>query len=382
MKQYQPLLERLSTLTPQEKSFRNFFFSDKTPQDYEMLYHAAGITDFPQFPQSEQDILHMLHQHMQQDSSPIRQLKQRRILLTPYPRYFPAIPHSHDCCVLFYVLKGRCFHHIRGHLLPMTEGMFCFVAPHSEHALEVNSDDCIVINFYIPTNRFYAMFMEQLHQVNPVSRFFTEILFSGQNHAHHLLFDTKKDPFLKKQILSMLEEQQIQDNYSSAMLLHMLNIFFIHLLRNYADTSIMENEAPIDNTTLDMIFYIHKNLQSISLPKLSTHYGYSEAHCSRRLKQATGQTYVELVRSIRIKQAASLLSDTDLSITDIGFSVGYETSETFIRAFKKELGITPSQFRSQSLTSSDLVQTSNIICPATLANSFSSIPPATVQPHL
>lgn len=381
MKQYQHLLKQLSTLTPLEKGFRTFFFSAKTPQDCQNLCRNIGIEYLSFSPQNEQEILHLFHHHMNSDSFLSHQMGQRKLLLALYPRYFPAVLHSHDCCVLFYVLKGHCFHHIHGRTLPMTEGMFCFVAPHSEHALEVNSDDSIVVNFYIPSDQFYAMFMEQLHQVNPVSRFFTEILFSGQHHTHYLLFDTKKDPFLKKQILSMLEEQQIQDNYSSAMLLHMLNIFFIHLLRNHADTAALENEMPMDTLALDMIFYIHKNLQSISLPDLAARYGYSEAHCSRLLKQATGYTYVELVRSVRVKQAATLLSDTDLSITDIGFSVGYENAETFIRAFKKEFHITPSQFRLHPISSTDTLQTSDVICPGALASSFSSVLPATDQPR-
>lgn len=381
MKQYHHLLEQLSALTPLEQAFRTFFFSAKTPQDCQNLCRSTGTTDLSSPPQNEQEILHLFHHHMNQDSFLIQQMGQRKILLTPYPRYFPAVSHSHDCCVLFYVLKGQCFHHTPGRTLPMTEGMFCFVAPHSEHALEVNFDDSIVINFYIPADRFYTMFMEQLHQVNPVSRFFTEILFSGRDHANYLLFDTKKDPFLKEQILSMLKEQQIQDKYSSAMLLHMLNIFFIHLLRNYADTSVLEKEAPMDNMALDMIFYIHKHLQTISLPDLSAHYGYSEAHCSRLLKQATGHTYTELVRTVRIKQAATLLSDTDLSITDIGFSVGYENTETFIRAFKKEMGTTPSHFRAHPMAPSDTPHTSDAICPGALANSFSSVLPASDLPR-
>ena len=348
MKKFHSLLDHLTELTEQEKSFRAFHFSAKTPADCQELYRRLGGTDLPQLPQNEEDILHFLHTHADEDRTLTPRLESSRILLDPYPRYFPMIPHSHECCVLFYVLKGKCLHHMQGQVLTMSEGMFCFVAPHSEHALEVNSDDSIVINFYIPADRFYAMFMEQLHQINPVSRFFTEILFSGCDHASYLIFDTKKDLFLKKQILSMLEEQQIQDNYSSAMLLHMLNIFFIHLLRNHADTSVLKNEVPIDNVVLDMIFYIHKHLQTISLPELATRYGYSEAHCSRLMKQATGRTYVDLVRSVRMKQATTLLEGTDLSIADIGFSVGYDNTETFIRAFKKEYQITPSQYRTQA----------------------------------
>ena len=57
---------------------------------------------------------------------------------------------------------------------------------------------------------------------------------------------------------------------------------------------------------------------------------------------------VNYIAYVRVDRAKQLLSDTDLPIREIAAQVGFLSSGVFIKTFKKELGITPGQYRTSN----------------------------------
>jgi len=68
----------------------------------------------------------------------------------------------------------------------------------------------------------------------------------------------------------------------------------------------------------------------------------------RFFKMYTGKRINEFINDIRIQDAADRIADTDKSIIDIAFEVGFESLTTFNRAFLKVMKITPSEHREKS----------------------------------
>lgn len=73
-----------------------------------------------------------------------------------------------------------------------------------------------------------------------------------------------------------------------------------------------------------------------------------EAFC-RFFKERTGKTFTEYLNQIRIQQACKLLLETDLSISQIAFQVGFQNLSYFNRTFRKLGGSTPKVYRSKLL---------------------------------
>jgi two-component system response regulator YesN len=72
----------------------------------------------------------------------------------------------------------------------------------------------------------------------------------------------------------------------------------------------------------------------------------SPKYVSRLFKRETGMGFNQYKLKLRMAAAKRLLAETDQRINHIAYEVGYHNPESFIRIFKKQSGLSPSQYRS------------------------------------
>ena len=95
-----------------------------------------------------------------------------------------------------------------------------------------------------------------------------------------------------------------------------------------------------------VIDHINKSYaEKISTKKLAEMIHISEGHFCNVFKSATGSSANEYIMNVRIKKAKRLLLYSDMNITEISNSCGFNDPNYFTRAFKKRLNKTPKQFR-------------------------------------
>lgn len=96
--------------------------------------------------------------------------------------------------------------------------------------------------------------------------------------------------------------------------------------------------------------YINANFSDtqISLNTVAAQVNISPSHFSTLFSQATGETFIEYLISLRIKKAMSLLKTTGLRSSEIAYEVGYNDPHYFSFCFKKETGKTPSEYRQEN----------------------------------
>lgn len=73
--------------------------------------------------------------------------------------------------------------------------------------------------------------------------------------------------------------------------------------------------------------------------------GMSESTFSRYFKAASGMTFSDMVKRLRLTQACRMLEHTDAPIAEIAYAVGYQNLSNFNRRFRDEYDVTPSEFR-------------------------------------
>jgi AraC-like DNA-binding protein len=67
----------------------------------------------------------------------------------------------------------------------------------------------------------------------------------------------------------------------------------------------------------------------------------------RKLKNVTGFSTAGFIRSIRIKRAAQLLADKQMTITEIAYDMGFNDIKHFRAVFQKQFGCAPSEYRTK-----------------------------------
>ena len=73
--------------------------------------------------------------------------------------------------------------------------------------------------------------------------------------------------------------------------------------------------------------------------------GFSKFYFSRLFKQFTNVSFYKYVNQKRIEKAAEMLTEPNISITNVALSCGFESLSSFIRMFKIVKGCTPTEFR-------------------------------------
>ena len=94
---------------------------------------------------------------------------------------------------------------------------------------------------------------------------------------------------------------------------------------------------------------INKNLDDsdFNVETLCSEVGISRAQLHRKMKELTGLSTSEFIRNIRLEQAARLLKEQKINVTQVAYTVGFSNLAHFSTIFRKHFGVAPSEYASQ-----------------------------------
>jgi AraC-like DNA-binding protein len=91
---------------------------------------------------------------------------------------------------------------------------------------------------------------------------------------------------------------------------------------------------------------VKENLSNsdLNIEDMGTELGMSRVHLYRKLKALTNQTPSEFVRTIRLKQAAYLLAQNKLNISEVAYAVGFSSHQYFTNCFQNYFNMSPTEY--------------------------------------
>jgi signal transduction histidine kinase/ligand-binding sensor domain-containing protein/DNA-binding response OmpR family regulator len=94
------------------------------------------------------------------------------------------------------------------------------------------------------------------------------------------------------------------------------------------------------------IDYVTENMGDcdLSIEKMCSDLSINRVQLYRKLKALTNQVPTEFIRIIRLKQAAALLTSTELNISEVAFRVGFNSHQYFTNSFQKHFNQSPTEY--------------------------------------
>ena len=124
---------------------------------------------------------------------------------------------------------------------------------------------------------------------------------------------------------------------------------------DYRLLSSVQLQSDDDDASLNRIEEMLDNIMSnlaeeISASDMANRMDMSESQFSRYFKKATGNTFTDFVNRLRINRACQLLMEGDQLVANICYEVGFNNVANFNRRFMDIKGMTPTEFRRQSMS--------------------------------
>lgn len=275
-------------------------------------------------------------------------LKYKRVDLFLHPRFAPVDIHSHSYFEIKYLLSGSANILVAGQSVAMAPGDLVFVAPKAEHMVAIYDVDSLLINTIITPDAAASAFPRIYFSENPLSHFFNASL-QGKNEQSYLICHAGSNDTVQRLILGAYYKCSRDGTVPSYLLCEsIVEYLMLEILNSHSeDFELSGRLPPVPEKLFPILGYINDHCASVNLTTLAQVFSYSPAHLSRFIKQHTGKSFSELLRSARLTQASTLLRASDLSIQEIMLRTGYTGKAHFYRVFQETYGMTPAQFRTQ-----------------------------------
>ncbi len=146
----------------------------------------------------------------------------------------------------------------------------------------------------------------------------------------------------------LLSERRILEKLDSCGSVDELKATFLAVLKENMSKSEQGKSSAKSQLIYDLETYLAKNyMKSLTLENLSNRFFVSKYELCRKFKAEMGENLWEYLAGIRIQQAKILLQNSDLRISEIAERVGYRDPTYFSNMFKKQVGVSPKQYRSR-----------------------------------
>ena len=152
----------------------------------------------------------------------------------------------------------------------------------------------------------------------------------------------------------MIQELQLKQEDYEELLVNYLRQLFILIHRQFLTKPRKKNPMIMDDMAQAVEYFRTHYDKPVSIEDYAASHNISVSWFIQNFKQYTNTTPAQYVQLLRTTNAKSLLETTNYNISEISNLVGYENPLYFSRFFKKQFGVSPSQFRKQLLINEEI----------------------------
>ena len=243
-----------------------------------------------------------------------------------------SVLHNHNFYEIYYLLDGERSYFIDNAIYELRVGDVVIIPPNMLHRTigeKTKLHSRILIN--IPCEILESEFAQE---------------YDFLLHKHIFSIPKKRRKFFEDLMDKIKYETETDDSYSDYLIKKYINEMFIFLLRANKKNEIVYADNETDSRVGIAARFIRQNFaKQLTLEEIAGLLNIDRTYFCKMFKNKTGFSFSHYIKEVRVMEAAKLLVETDLSITDIALSVGYNDSSYFAKVFKNIKGTTPLAYR-------------------------------------
>lgn len=254
-------------------------------------------------------------------------MKLRNVASAKYGGDWHSIPHAHSYTELFYIIGGNGQFLIDDERFPVRAHQLVIVNPniiHTELSYEAHPLEYIVLG------------IEGLELSVPET--------NESRYCVYTLPAVNKVLNCMQSILREMQERKLE--YQTACQAYM-DILVVQLMRN-TGTSMTQpaDSSPTNRQCAAIRRYIDSHYKEpLTLDMLAAEANINKYYLAHAYKQAYGISPIQYMIAHRIQESKRLLTETDLSLSQISAILGFSSASYFSQSFRKSEGISPAEFR-------------------------------------
>lgn len=248
------------------------------------------------------------------------------------------------------IVCQRHLHHMMFELNLVLEGSQTLII--DDRVFEQHAGDLVVIppmllhQYRVDQESPMKYFVAHIKMVEPV--FLQKLMLASQHIMQpRNVLSLQLKPFVNK----LLEQLKKQD--SAVSILH--TVFKIsHQIEQFC-----EQESVVLQLDQELSYHIARKIEKLLVPSvgedsvisqnwfehIASELGFSRRHCSRVFREAYHLSPRDYLAVLRQQEAMQILLNSEESVEQIAYRIGFENVQSFIRQFTKWTGVTPGLFR-------------------------------------
>lgn len=250
--------------------------------------------------------------------------------------------HHHDFYKIVIFISGKCQYSIEGKTYNLKPWDILLIGKNEIHKCSIDTS--------VPYERLVIWMKEDIEDNDKYFKNLTNCIKSSKEKNTHLLrLKENACNNIKNLVPKILKYNESTDIYDIALRNSFLIQTLVILNKAYIKNNNLnaKEDTFYDKTTEKIIKYINENLhENLSIDDLADKFELSKHYLMRKFKKQTGHSIHNYIIQKRLIYAIELMKSNSY-MYEIAEITGFSEYSTFVRAFKKNYGISPTQYLEQ-----------------------------------
>ncbi|MBX8935516.1 AraC family transcriptional regulator [Enterococcus hulanensis] len=273
--------------------------------------------------------------------------KEGNIFINKHHRYSEMPKHTHEFVEFNYMLSGSCTQYVNEKKVVLNEGEIILLDKDIVQRIDPLGQNDLLINILLKDESITTdIIINMVKSTGLVNEFLMNASNKSGAHDAFIHFHCGKNDEVQEIIHNLILEYFQKKRYFMRAANLLLSLLLIELTRMIEEES-LDNYQKKDEEIINILKYIDVHFRHLSLKDLADEFGYNPNYMGNKLKKETGRTFQDLINSAKYQTALELMKETDKSIEEIAYEVGFYSLPSLYKLFARFTEKTPKQVKTQ-----------------------------------